>query len=59
MNKDKHTKAWFINRIGKYLKKNNSSDLFTPPILIASQAHAIALYITQSEKNATYNEVTI
>jgi hypothetical protein len=58
-NKDKHTKSWFINRVGKYIRKNCNADLFNPIILIASEAHARALFLTQAEKNATYNEVSI
>lgn len=55
--KPKHTKFWFINRVGKNIIKNCASDLFNPPIEIKSKAHAIALYLTQAEKNATYNEI--
>jgi len=55
--KTKHTKAWFINRIDQYLIRNMASDLFNEPIKIASKSHAIALYISQSEKNYTYNTI--
>lgn len=48
--KIKHKKIWFINRIGKELIQNNSINLFNPPITIASKSHAIALFITQTEK---------
>jgi hypothetical protein len=56
-NKPKHTKSWFLNRVGKYIIKNCASDLFNPPIEIKSEAHAVALYLTQAEKNSTYYEV--
>lgn len=55
--KTKHPKAWFINRIGKILIKNCAFDLFNPTIIIQSPAHAAALYISQKEKNFTYNEL--
>ena len=56
MKKDRHKLIWFINRVGKYVVKNNTIDFFNPPIQIASIMHAKALYITQKEKNYTYSE---
>lgn len=47
---------WFINRVGKYVVRNGSIDMFNPPVLIASIMHAKALYITQTEKNYNYSE---
>lgn len=44
----KHKLIWFENRVDKYITKNCASDLFNPPIMIASKMHAKALYITQS-----------
>jgi len=52
--KQKHTKAWFINRVGSYVVKDSLKDLFQNPILIASEQHAIALYLTQAA-NHTYS----
>lgn len=52
----KHTEPWFVRRIGQYITRNGGNDLFNPPIIIASKSHAIALYISQSEKNYTYNQ---
>ncbi len=58
----KHTKAWFINRVGKWICRDNQ--IFTViketryqingSIKVASKSHAIALYITQSEKGTRY-----
>ena len=55
--KDRHKLIWFTNRVGQWLVKNGSVDMFNPPIQIASIMHAKALYISQSEKNYTYNEI--
>lgn len=55
--KKKHTRAWFINRVGKELIKNNNFDLFTTLIKIQSKDHAEALFLTQV-KNNTYSEFT-
>lgn len=54
--KERHKLIWFTNRVGKYLIKNGSVDMFNPPIQIASVMHAKTLYISQSEKNYTYSE---
>lgn len=53
--KNKHQLRWFEAREGKYIIKNCSSGLFSPPILIASKKHAKAIYLTQNF-NHTYNE---
>lgn len=55
--KDRHKLIWFTNRVGKYLVKNGSVDMFNPPVQIASVMHAKALYISQTEKNYSYSEV--
>lgn len=52
--KQKHTKAWFINRIGSYIIKDSQYDILNQPILIASEQHANALYLTQAA-NHTYS----
>lgn len=54
--KKRHLKSWFINRIGQRIIKNEMGNLFDVQIEIHSKSHAIALYITQSEKNYTYNQ---
>ena len=51
-----HTLNWFINRVGKEVVKG-SANLFNQPIIIASTAHAKALYIAQKEKNYSFNEI--
>jgi hypothetical protein len=51
--KQKHTKSWFINRIGSYIIKDSKTDIFNNPILIMSAKHAEALYLTQTA-NHTY-----
>ena len=52
----KHQLIWFVNRVGKYVVKNGSIDMFNPPVLIASIMHAKALWITQKEKGYNYSE---
>jgi len=56
-NKAKHPLRWFVNRVGKELIKNNTADLFNLPVKVMSEQHAKALFITQKEKNYTYNEI--
>jgi len=46
-------KDWFINRVGKEVSQ---SILLTRNIKIESEQHAIALYLTQVEKNYSYND---
>jgi len=52
----KHTKAWFVNRVGSEIAQYPIS-LFNPPIKIQSLSQAISLYITQSEKGLKYTEI--
>lgn len=52
--KKRHTKSWFTKRINKEIVQ---CALKTNTIIVASEMHAIALYLTQVEKNYTYNEV--
>ena len=52
----KHTRAWFINRVGKEVVKSDIT-LFDQPIKIASKPHAIALYVAQIEKGYNYTEI--
>lgn len=52
----RHKLIWFVHRIGQYVVKNGSIDMFNPPIFIASLMHAKALYITQREKGYNYSE---
>ena len=47
---------WFVNRVGKYVIKNGTIDIFNPPVKIASIMHAKALWITQTEKGYNYSE---
>lgn len=54
--KDRHKLIWFTNRVGQWLVKNGSVDMFNPPIQIASIMHAKALYISQREKGYSYSE---
>lgn len=53
---NKHTRAWFINRIGKEVVKTEVN-LFEQPIKIASKPHALALYVAQIEKGFKYSEI--
>lgn len=53
---NRHKLIWFVNRVGMYVVKNGSIDMFNPPVLIASIMHAKALYITQKEKGYNYSE---
>ena len=55
-NNNRHQLIWFVNRVGKYVVKNGSIDMFNPPVLIASIMHAKALWITQKEKGYNYSE---
>lgn len=50
----KHTKAWFINRVGKWMMKGNG---FDHPIQIASKMHASAMFISQQDKGHVYTEM--
>lgn len=52
--KKRHTKSWFINRVGKEVVQ---CALKTNTIKVDSDQHAMALYLTQIEKNYTYNEI--
>ena len=54
--KKKHRLKWFEFRVGHYLIKNGSSDLFNEPIKIESRGHAKALWITQTKGHA-YSEL--
>ena len=54
--KERHKLIWFTNRVGSWLVKNGSVDMFNPPIQIASIMHAKALWITQKEKGYSYSE---
>ena len=51
-----HKLVWFIHRIGTYVVKNGTTDMFNPPVKIASVMHAKALWITQKEKGYNYSE---
>lgn len=53
----KHSKGWFLGRIGRQITRNESVDLFSPAITIASKHHAMALYLTQKEKGYKYSEI--
>jgi len=55
MKGSKHTKRWFLNRIGKEIVRT-PPNLFNPPILINNTPQAVSLYITQTEKGYTYTE---
>jgi len=55
MKGSKHTKRWFLNRVGKEIVRTPPS-LFNPPILVNSLSQAVSLYITQAEKGYTYSE---
>lgn len=48
--------SWFRTRVGVNIVAGNTASLFTPPIKIESQQHAMALYLSQ-EKGYRYKEV--
>lgn len=52
--KKRHIQSWFTNRVNKEIIQ---CALRTNTITIISKMHAIALYLTQVEKNYTYNEI--
>lgn len=54
--KPRHTRKWFINRIGKDIIKNNEASILNPPFKIGGKAHAEILYISQTQNNTTYSE---
>lgn len=59
MNRDKypkHTKEWFVNRVGKEIAIQ-PPNLFNTPIKIQSQIQAAVLYTIQSEKGYRYTEI--
>lgn len=47
-------KYWFTNRVGKDVIQSST---INKEVRIKSEQHAIALYLTQVEKNYTYNEI--
>lgn len=53
----KHGRGWFEKRVGQYLIRNGQNDLFNQPVLIHSKGQAFQLYLTQAEKNYTYDEL--
>lgn len=54
--KPRHTRKWFIDRIGMDVVKNNEVTILNPPIKIGGKAHAEVLYVSQTQNNSTYSE---
>ena len=44
----KHQQKWFRNRVGQFVVAGHAN-LFNPPIQIASEGHAKALWVSQSK----------
>ena len=55
MKKNKHTRDWFKNRVGKLVAINGPANLFNQ-VVIASEQHAKALHLMQAEKNWSFSE---
>lgn len=49
--KKRNSLAWFKGNVGSFVAKNDTIDLFQPPILVASKDHAKALYAAQDKGN--------
>jgi len=49
--KPRRSQKWFEGKIGKFVTKNNTLNLFEPAILILSKHHAMALHASQDKGN--------
>jgi len=49
--KPRKSLRWFVDRVGRYVFKNASADLFNPPIEVLNEQHAKALHASQDKGN--------